>query len=76
MLPAVSVVLTSGDGSSFASALVERLESVGGGATEVRCSKVVDTLDGLTDVSKYCTAACVVPIYFGDSPSDPGKTCA
>lgn len=51
MLPNVSVVLTSGDGSSFASALRERLERVGGGASEVRCSKVVDSLDGLTDVS-------------------------
>lgn len=51
MSPNVSVVLTSGDGSSFASALRERLESMGAGASEVRCSTVVDSLDGLTDVS-------------------------
>lgn len=53
MLPNVSVILTSGGGGSFASALRERLASVGGGASEVRCSKVVDTLNGLTDVSMY-----------------------
>lgn len=51
MLPSVIVVLTSGEGSSFASALRERLESVGGGASEVRWSRVLDSLDGLTDVS-------------------------
>ena len=53
MLPTVSVVLTCGDGSSFAPALRERLERVGGGASEVRWSRVVDTLDGLTDVRLY-----------------------
>lgn len=53
MLPGVSVVLTSGDGSSFASALHERLQGLGGGASEVRTSRVGDSWDGLTDVSDF-----------------------
>eukprot|EP00752_Nemacystus_decipiens_P006897 g6195.t1 len=67
----VNVVLTSGDGSSFASALAERLESVGGGASEVRCSEVVDTLDGLTDV---CRGADVVYLLSAlELPDSPDK---
>lgn len=68
MFPNVSVVLTSGDGSSFASALKERLETEAGGASEVRWSHVVDSLDGLTDVSEQ---SCFILIHLSLSPPPP-----
>eukprot|EP00903_Cladosiphon_okamuranus_P013710 g12766.t1 len=71
MLPNVSVVLTSGDGSRLGSVLRERLESIGGGASEVRCSKVADSLDRLTDV---CRGADVVYLLSAlELPDSPDK---
>lgn len=52
MLPSVIVVLT-GDGSgAFGSALSDRLQSIGGGS-EIRSSGVMESWDGLTDVSGW-----------------------
>lgn len=62
MLPSVSVVLTGDGGSAFGSALSERLQSMGGRGSEIRSSKVVESWDGLTDVSNLKDVSCNQPL--------------
>lgn len=57
----ISVVFTADETSTYGVALTERLRSTAG-ASGVRCSPVVDSWDGLTDVSTClwnCFGACV-----------------
>jgi len=85
MLPSVSVVLTAGDGTPFASALQERLRSLGG-ASVVRTSRVGDSWDGLTDVSEFSTPglSCILlsalpspsPVASKDPRAESNKTAA